>query len=59
MTVTKETFFKPDKQPVQDQGSQADAKAKNIVAAEAVEREKKTEKLRALRLAQSQVNAKP
>lgn len=52
MTVTKEKFFKPGKVSPQDKTLATDSAARQITAAEAADREKKTEKLRALRLAQ-------
>ncbi|MCD2182937.1 hypothetical protein OCK02_07735 [Rhizobium sp. TRM96647] len=54
MTVTKEDLFKPgQKMSAQAKADQTNATAREILAAETVAREKKTEKLRALRLAQS------
>ncbi|MBB3286797.1 MULTISPECIES: hypothetical protein [Rhizobium] len=52
MTVTKEKFFKQGRQTLQDKASATDTAAKQITATENADREKKTEKLRALRLAQ-------
>lgn len=52
MAATKEKFFKQGKQTLQDKASATDMAAKQITAAETADREKKTEKLRALRLAQ-------
>jgi len=52
MTVTKEKFFKQARVSPQDKISATDLAAREITAAETANREKKTEKLRALRLAQ-------
>jgi hypothetical protein len=52
MTVTKEKFFRQAKVSPQDKISATDLAAREITAAETANREKKTEKLRALRLAQ-------
>lgn len=51
MAATKEKFFKQGRQTLQDKASATDTAAKQITAAETADREKKTEKLRALRLA--------
>jgi hypothetical protein len=55
MAATKEKFFKQSRQTLQDKASATDIAARQITAAENADREKKTEKLRALRLAQSVV----
>ncbi|MBB3656660.1 hypothetical protein FHX15_001888 [Rhizobium sp. BK650] len=52
MTETKDTFFKPEKLSPQAKAEQTTSVAKTILASEAAARQKKTEKLRALRLAQ-------
>ncbi|CAD7046083.1 hypothetical protein REJC140_04044 [Pseudorhizobium endolithicum] len=52
MTATKEEFFKPGKLSAQAKAEQTNAVVRDILAAEATAREKKTEKLKALRLAQ-------
>lgn len=52
MEATKEQFFKPTKLSAQEKAAQTHTAAQNIIAAEAAAREKKTERLRALRLAQ-------
>ena len=52
MAATKEQFFKPARASAQDKAKQTHTVAQTIVAAEAAAREKKTERLRALRLAQ-------
>ncbi|MGF0538241.1 hypothetical protein ACQQ2Q_09625 [Agrobacterium sp. ES01] len=51
-TDTKETFFKPTKMSAQAKAQQTDTTAREIMAAEVNAREKKTEKLRAMRMAQ-------
>ncbi|TCL64621.1 hypothetical protein [Rhizobium sp. BK251] len=53
MTATKEEFFKPAKLAAEQAGSIA----KQITAAEVAAREKKTQELRALRLAQAQAHS--
>lgn len=52
MAATKEQFFKQTKQSGHDKAAQTHSVSQSIVAAEAAAREKKTERLRALRLAQ-------
>ncbi|GAA3108655.1 hypothetical protein GCM10010520_61510 [Rhizobium viscosum] len=52
MTETKDTFFKPEKLSPQAKAEQTTSVAKGILESEAAARQKKTEKLRALRLAQ-------
>ncbi|MCB5202092.1 hypothetical protein LH464_06330 [Neorhizobium sp. T786] len=52
MTATKEEFFKPAKMSAQAKAEQTNTVVKDILSAEAIAREKKTEKLKALRLAQ-------
>lgn len=52
MVATKDAFFKPKKMSAQEKAEQTDATARDILAAEAQAREKKTETLRALRMAQ-------
>ncbi|MBB3441119.1 hypothetical protein LVY75_22090 [Sinorhizobium sp. B11] len=59
MTETKDTFFKPEKLSPQAKAEQTTSVAKGILESEAVARQKKTEKLRALRLAQEAVEAPP
>ncbi|TDK35438.1 hypothetical protein E2F50_14430 [Rhizobium deserti] len=49
MTATKEEFFNPVKLSARDKAAATDHTARSIIAAEANEREKKTEKLRLLR----------
>ncbi|MFN7102548.1 MAG: hypothetical protein ACK4N1_07965 [Pseudorhizobium sp.] len=52
MTATKDEFFKPAKLSAQAKAEQTNNVVKDILTAETTEREKKTEKLKALRLAQ-------
>lgn len=56
MDVTKDTFFKPEKLSAADKADRTDSTARQILAGEAMAREKKTEALRALRLAQQEAN---
>lgn len=50
MTASKTEFFNPAKMSSRDKAELTDHTARAIIAAELSEREKKTEKLRALRL---------
>ncbi len=50
MTATKEKFFKPEKINVRDKAQTTDSAARGIIEAEVIARDKKTEKLKALRL---------
>ncbi len=52
MTATKDVFFKPAKISAQAKADLTTSAARDILAAETAARHKKTEKLRALRLAQ-------
>ncbi|MCF3642212.1 hypothetical protein LXM94_19775 [Rhizobium sp. TRM95111] len=52
MTATKDAFFNPVKLSARDKASATDHTARAIIAAEAAAREKKTMKLKALRLEQ-------
>ncbi|TWF54209.1 hypothetical protein [Neorhizobium alkalisoli] len=52
MTATKDEFFKPAKLSAQAKADQTNSVVRDILAAEVDAREKKTEKLRALRMAQ-------
>jgi hypothetical protein len=52
MTITKEAFFNPAKLSADAKATQMNATIRNILEAEVAERDKKTQKLRALRLAQ-------
>ena len=51
MTATKQQFFKPTKVSAEAKSAQTNSIARGIVEQEAAAREKKTEKLRALRMA--------
>ncbi len=55
MTISAETFFKPERVSAEDKLALTTLTAKNILAREAAERADKNERLRALRLAQAQV----
>jgi hypothetical protein len=59
MTATKDEFFKPAKLSAEAKARQTNSAVKDILQAEATAREKKTEKLRALRLGQPQPEATP
>lgn len=50
MTATKDEFFNPTKLSARDKAAATDHTARAIIAAETLQREKKTEKLRQLRL---------
>lgn len=50
MTATKEEFFNPAKLSSRDKAAATDHTARTIIAAEVSERERKTERLRQLRL---------
>jgi hypothetical protein len=50
MSTTKDKFFKAGSPAANDKATVTDASARAIIAAEATSREKKTERLRALRL---------
>jgi hypothetical protein len=52
MTATKDKFFNPTKLSAQDKAAATDKTARSIIAAELSERERKTERLKALRLQQ-------
>lgn len=52
MTATKDQFFKPAKLSAQAKADQTNSVVRDILDAEVNAREKKTEKLRALRMAQ-------
>ena len=52
MTATKEEFFKPAKMSAQAKAEQTNSVVRDILDAEVTAREKKTERLKALRLAQ-------
>lgn len=55
MTISAETFFKPERVSAEDKLALTTLTAKNILEREAAERAEKNERLRALRLAQPQV----
>ncbi|MBX4956941.1 hypothetical protein HJB51_00690 [Rhizobium lentis] len=57
MTATKGEFFNPVKLSSRDKAEATDQTARAIIAAEASARDKKTEKLRALRLQQAAAEA--
>ena len=59
MTASEEQFFKPGKASAAKKAENTDSAAKGIVAQEAAAREKKTEKLRALRLAKEAAEPAP
>ncbi|WP_430440211.1 hypothetical protein [Shinella sp.] len=59
MTATKDKFFNPAKLSAQEKAAVTDHTARTIIAAEATEREKKTARLRALRMQQEPVEAPP
>ncbi|MEZ2133113.1 MULTISPECIES: hypothetical protein [unclassified Sinorhizobium] len=53
MTATKGEFFNPKKLSAHDKAEVTDNTARAIIAAEAAERQKKTEKLKSLRMQQA------
>lgn len=57
MTATKDQFFKPAKMSAQAKAAQTNSVIRDILDAEVVARDKKTEKLRAMRLAQEEEEA--
>ncbi|MGK9052069.1 hypothetical protein [Neorhizobium petrolearium] len=59
MTATKEEFFNPAKLSARDKAAATDHTARSIIAAEASMREKKTERLRLLRLEREAAEASP
>lgn len=59
MTATQDQFFKPAKMNASKKAAETDSAAKGIVAQEAAARDKKTEKLRALRLAREAAEPAP
>ncbi|WP_457581496.1 hypothetical protein [Ensifer canadensis] len=58
MTSTKKDLFKPERLSAADKAAATDHTARGIVAAEKLAREKKTEKLKAMRLLQ-EADAEP
>jgi hypothetical protein len=59
MTATRQQFFKPTRANATQKAEETNSASKGIVAQEAAAREKKTEKLRALRLAQEAAQPTP
>ncbi|MFB9952857.1 hypothetical protein ACFFP0_28765 [Rhizobium puerariae] len=59
MTATKDEFFNPTKLSARDKAAATDHTAKAIIAAEASVREKKTERLRSLRLQREAAQPSP
>lgn len=59
MSITKEQFFKPGKLSAQDKASTTNQAARDILAKEASDRERKTDRLRQLRLEQQGTIATP
>jgi len=59
MTATRQQFFKPTKLSADKKAEETNSMAKGIIAQEAADRDKKTEKLRALRLAQEAAQPAP
>jgi len=59
MTATKQNFFKPTKVSAEKKAQDTNAAARGIVEQEASARDKKTERLRALRLAKEAADPAP
>lgn len=59
MTATRQQFFKPTKATAAAKAAETNSVAKGIIEQEAAARERKTEKLRALRLAQEAEAVQP
>ncbi|WP_411033742.1 hypothetical protein [Shinella sp. BYT-45] len=59
MTATKEQFFKPAKLSARDKAAATDETARGIIALEATAREKKTARLREMRLQQQAEDPAP
>ncbi|WP_313195621.1 hypothetical protein [Shinella zoogloeoides] len=59
MAATKGNFFKPTKASAEKKAADTNAVARGIVEQEASARDKKTERLRALRLAKEAANPAP
>ncbi|MGF9564059.1 hypothetical protein [Neorhizobium sp. JUb45] len=57
MTETKDQILKPAKLSAQQKAAQTNSVVRDILDAEVTAREKKTEKLRAMRLAQTEEEA--
>jgi len=59
MIETKDNLFKPEKLSAQAKAEQTTSIVRDILAEEASARQKKTEKLRALRLAEAAIEMPP
>jgi len=59
LTATKDEFFSPTKLSARDKAAATDHTARSIIAAEASERDKKTEKLKLLRLEREAAEVPP
>lgn len=59
MTATRQQFFKPTKMSAIKKAEETDSVSKSIVAQEAAARDRKTEKLRELRLAHEAAQPAP
>lgn len=59
MTATKQNFFKPTKVSAEKKAADTTSAARGIIEQEANARDKKTERLRALRLANEAANPAP
>lgn len=59
MTATREQFFKPTKASAATKAEETNSVARGIIAQEAAARDKKTEKLKALRLAKEATEPAP
>lgn len=59
MTVTEQNFFRATKISAQAKAAETAAVARGIIEREAKERDKKTERLRALRLAKEAADPSP
>ncbi|MCP8893653.1 hypothetical protein KYK29_01835 [Shinella daejeonensis] len=59
MTATRQQFFKPTKASAAKKAEDTNSIAKGIIAQEAADRDKKTERLRAQRLARETMEPAP
>lgn len=59
MTATRQQFFKPTKVSAEKKAAETNSIARGIVEQETAARERKTEKLRALRLAKEAADPAP
>jgi len=59
MTATRDQFFKPTKTSAAQKSEETNSAARSIIAQETAARDKKTEKLRALRLAKEGATPSP